>query len=166
VSAVPELVQSLLTICVAVTDARAVSEPRWTVAVISTLPAVLPSVTCVDAVPLASVAAVVGASVALPFVTENTTVTPETGESEELVTSKTMGEASVVPTDADCPLPLTAAIAAGVDDGLVESLHAASVVAVATANTFNRVLPRSAVIRENITVSAFSGGRLCICFRE
>jgi hypothetical protein len=84
------------------------------------LPAVAPSVTCVDAIPLTSVTAVVGASVALPLVTANKTVTPETGASDAVVTSKTIGEVSVVPTDADCPLPLTTAIAAGFVDGLLE----------------------------------------------
>jgi hypothetical protein len=159
VSVVPEVVQSVLAICVAVAEARA--ESPCTVAVISTLPTVAPSVTCVDTVPLASLTAVVGASVAVPLVTANDTVTPETGASDAVVTSKTIGEVRVVPTEPDCPLPLTAAIAAGVVDGLVESLlQAASVIAPIATSAFHRTLPR-VPIREIITVSAFSGGRLC-----
>jgi hypothetical protein len=50
-------------------------------------------------------------------------------------------------------------MAAGVFDGLVESLlQAASVVAPMATTAFNRVLPRAATIRKIITVSAFSGG--------
>jgi len=152
---VVELLQSLLvTIAVAVAVARAERGLPCTVAVTSTAPAVLPSVSCVDAVPLASVTALVGDNVPLPDVTVNATVTPVTGVSDAFVTSKTTGEASALPTEPTCPLPLTAAMAAGVlVVGLVESLHAAATAVIKTANI---VLPREAVIRESIAVSAFS----------
>src|SRR5512138_2446133 len=121
------------------------------VAVISTAPAVPPSVSCVDAVPLAPVTAVAGETVPLPDVTANATVTPDTGAFAAVVTSKMIGEASVLPTGAVCPVPLTAAIAAGVGaPGPVESLHAAPTAAARKAPI---VLPRAAVIRDIITVS-------------
>jgi hypothetical protein len=158
VSVVPEVVQSVLASCVAVAEARA--ESPFTVAVISTFPAVPPSVTNVDAVPLASVTTVVGASVAVPLVTANETVTPETGASAAVVTSNTIGEVSGVPTDADCPLPLMAAIAAGVVNGLVESLlQAASVIAPSATIAFiSKALPRRATIREIITILLSQAG--------
>lgn len=98
--------------------------------------------------------ALVGDTVPLPDVTVNATVTPLTGVSDAFVTSKTTGEASALPTEPTCPLPLTAAMPAGVlVVGLVESLHAA---ATAVINTANIVLPHEAVIRESIAVSTFS----------
>jgi hypothetical protein len=122
------------------------------VAVTSTDPAALPNVSCVDAVPFASVTAVAGATVAVPTVTVNETVTPETGTSDAVVTSKMMGDESVDPMAPVWPLPLTAEIAAGVGDvGLVESLHAVNIVASAVA-TIQKVLPRAAAISEGITV--------------
>jgi len=104
--------------------------------------------------PAASVTAVPGDTVALPDVTVNVTVTPDTGASDALVTANTSGEESVVPTEPIWPLPLTAAIAAGVaEDGLVESLQA---VATSAISVDHMVLPRAATIRENITVSCIS----------
>jgi hypothetical protein len=108
----------------------------------------------VDAVPFASVTAVPGEMVPPPAVTVNETVTPDTGASEALVTSKTIGDGSVLPTGPVCSLPLTGVIAAGVDVGLVESAHAA---ATAVTSAHNIVLPRVAVISEVIAVSTFLG---------
>jgi hypothetical protein len=98
-SDVAELAQSVLAICVAVAVALATSVPPRAVAVTSTAPAVPPSVSCVDAVPFASVTAVVGDNVPLPEVTVSVTVTPDTGALDALVTSNTIGDASVLPTE-------------------------------------------------------------------
>jgi hypothetical protein len=96
-----ELVQSELAMVVAVAVTRATSDAPCTVAVISTLPAEAPRVTCVDATPLASVTAVVGVSVAVPVVTAKVTVTPDTGALAAVVTSNTTGDVSVLPTRPD-----------------------------------------------------------------
>jgi hypothetical protein len=145
VSVVLELAQSAPTTAVAVAVTRAMSDAP-TFAVTSTLPADAPSVMVVDAVPLASVTAVVGDTVALPVDTANVTVTPDSGESDAVVTSNTTGDARVLPTVPVCPAPLTAAIAAGVAaEGLVESVHAATPKASADATTPTNVLPRRAV---------------------
>jgi hypothetical protein len=97
------------------------------------------------------VTAVVGDTVALPVVTANVTVTPDTGESDAEVTSNTTGDARVLPTAPVCPAPLTAAIAAGVGtDGLVESPHAARTEASADARRPTNVLPRRGENREII----------------
>jgi hypothetical protein len=109
----------------------------------------------VDAVPFASVTALVGETVADPDVTLNETVTPAIGASLALVTSNTSGDASVLPTVALCPAPLTLAIVAGVAVfGPVESLHAAATMA---AIRLNIVLPPRAKVREFIPVSTFLG---------
>jgi hypothetical protein len=160
VSVVAAAEQSVLAICVAVAVARATIAPPCTVAVTSTSPAALPSVNCVEAVPLASVTAVVGESVPTPEEIEKATVTPATGLSAALVTLKTIGDASVALMEPVCPLPLTAAIAAADDPaGLVESLQAVAMLTNAVASTARRVRPRRAVIREGISFSTFRGVR-------
>src|SRR6185436_13828757 len=58
----------------------ATSDVPLTVAVIVTLPGTVPSVTCVLAVPLVSVVALAGFSVAAPAVTANVTPTFRTGD--------------------------------------------------------------------------------------
>jgi len=93
--------KTLLAIVVAIAVTRATSDALCTVAVISTLPAEAPRVTCVDATPSASVTAVVGVSVAVPVVTAKVTVTPDTGALAAVVTSNTTGDVSVLPTRPD-----------------------------------------------------------------
>ena len=74
-------------------------------AVTVTTPAVLPSISCVLAVPSAPDTAEGELTVAVPEATANLTVTPETGNPIESVTVTTSGEPSCVPTSPVCLSP-------------------------------------------------------------
>lgn len=92
---------------------RADSVEPCTAASTTTVPVGAPTVTCVRAVPLLSVCARLGESVALPAVTTNVTVAPATGVPTPPVTFTTRDCARADPEMADWPLPLSAVTALG-----------------------------------------------------